>query len=79
MLLVDRKIIGIPFRLEERAKSLVKLLDKYSNIPMSLTDGCLVRMSELYENSLVFTLNHDFKLYRRHGRQVIATLMPSRT
>ena len=77
--LVDRKIIKIPFRLEEHAKSLFQLLDKYSNVPMSLADGCLVRMSELYENSLVFTLDHDFKLYRRHGRQVIATLMPSRT
>ena len=76
--LVDRKIIKIPFRLEEHAKSLFQLLDKYSNVPMSLADACLVRMSELYENSLVFTLDHDFKLYRRHGRQVIAALMPTR-
>lgn len=76
--LVHRKIIEIPFRLETHASSLAKLLDKYSNVPMSLADACLVRMSELYENSLVFTLDHDFKLYRRHGRQIIATLMPAK-
>ena len=76
--LIHRKIIEIPFRLEAHAQSLAMLLDKYSDVPMSLADACLVRMSELYENSLVFTLDHDFKLYRRHGRQVIAALMPTR-
>ena len=73
---VDRKILKIPFRLDAHAKSLGNLIAKYSNIPMSLADACLVRMSELDENSVVFTLDHDFKLYRRHGRQVIPTLMP---
>jgi len=43
---------------------------------MSLADACLVRMSELREDSVVFTIDRDFRLYRRHGRQVIPTLMP---
>ena len=74
--LVDRKILEIPFRVETYAKSLANLLDKYSNIPMSLADACLVRMSELFEASVVLTFDRDFKVYRRHGRQVITTLMP---
>ena len=73
---VDRRIIEIPFCVAEHAKSLGNLIAKYSNIPMSLADACLVRMSELDENSVVFTLDRDFKLYRKHGRQVIPTLMP---
>lgn len=72
---VDRKIVEIPFRVDAHAKSLGNLMAKYSNVPMSLADACLVRMSELNENCVVFTLDHDFKLYRRHGRQVIPTLM----
>lgn len=74
--LVKRKVVVIPFHLEAHADSLARLLDKYSNVPISLADACLVRMSELYENIAVFTLDHDFKLYRRHGRQVIPALMP---
>lgn len=73
---VERKIVEIPFQVAANAKSLANLLAKYSNVPISLADACLVRMSELHENSLVFTFDRDFKLYRRHGRQVIPTLMP---
>lgn len=52
------------------------LLKKYASVPMSLADGCLVRMSELYPSGRVFTLDSDFGIYRRNGRQKIATLMP---
>lgn len=74
--LVARRVLVIPFRVDAHATSLADLLEKYSNIPMSLADACLVRMSELREDSLVFTIDRDFRLYRRHGRQVIPTLMP---
>lgn len=74
--LVDRKIIEIPFRIDAHAKSMANLLAKYADVPMSLADACLVRMSEINENSILLTFDHDFKVYRRHGRQVIPTLMP---
>ena len=74
--LVNRKIVEIPFRVQAHAESLARLLDKYSNVPMSLADACLVRMSELYEQIALLTLDEDFRLYRRHGRQVIPALMP---
>lgn len=74
--LVGRKIIEIPFRIDAHAKSMANLLAKYADVPMSLADACLVRMSEINENSILLTFDHDFKVYRRHGRQVIPTLMP---
>ena len=37
---------------------------------MSLAEACLVRLSELHSDCQVFTLNADFRRYRRHGRQV---------
>jgi len=38
---------------------------------MSLADACLVRMAELYKDSVVFTFDSDFKIYRKNRRQVI--------
>jgi len=45
-------------------------------VPMSLADACLVRMTELDGSRAVMTLDGDFLLYRRHGRQVIPVMMP---
>ncbi len=75
--LLRRDAIAIPFRLREHADSIARLLRKYGDVPMSLADACLVRMSEIHEDSLILTLDSHFKLYRRHGRQVIPTLMPA--
>jgi uncharacterized protein len=43
---------------------------------MSLADACLVRLAELYPQSPVLTLDSDFLIYRKNGRQVIAVLSP---
>ena len=42
---------------------------------MSLADACLVRMAERYSSSIVMTLDRDFRIYRKHGRQVIPVQM----
>jgi len=75
---VAEKRIIIPFVLGEEGSAIEKLIDRYRNIPMSLADACLVRMAEIHTGSLVFTLDEDFKLYRKSNRQVIATVMPPR-
>jgi predicted nucleic acid-binding protein len=74
--LIQRKILRISFHLEEHIDPVNKLLIKYQSVPMSLADACLVRMSELHSNSSVFTLDSDFNLYRKNGRQVIPSIMP---
>jgi len=43
---------------------------------MSLADACMVRMSELYPRLMVFTLDSDFRIYRRYGKKVINAIMP---
>ncbi len=43
---------------------------------MSLADACLVRMSEIYPNSLLLTLDRDFIIYRRNKNQVIDLIIP---
>lgn len=58
---------------------LAKLLQRYVSVPMSFADASLVRMSELFPRSVVATLDSDFRVYRRNGRQVIPLLMPDDT
>lgn len=55
---------------------LLDLLDKYADVPMSLADAGLVRLTEIMPNSLLLTTDTDFKIYRRLGRRVIPTRMP---
>ena len=61
------------------ADELFQVLDlraKYADVPMSLADACLVRMSETLPDPVVLTTDADFKIYRRHSRQVVPCLLP---
>ena len=51
-------------------------MQRYADTPMSLADACLVRMSELLPDSRVLTMDSDFAVYRRNGRQAIPLLTP---
>src|SRR5471032_3442147 len=66
------------FSLKAERERVFKLMDTYSDQPMSLVDGCLVRMSELRADSKIFTLDRHFKVYRRNRRQVIPLITPLR-
>lgn len=74
--LLQRGVLAIPFRIDEEAQRLAKLLARYASVPMSLADACLVRMAEQQAKGVVMTLDSDFRIYRKHGRQVIPTIMP---
>ena len=73
---VQRRLIQCPFQINEEAESLRRLMTKYRDLPMSLADACLVRMAELNPNAKVLTIDHHFRVYRKHGRQPIPTIMP---
>jgi hypothetical protein len=45
---------------------------------MSLADACLVRLAELHDKPRVWTLDSDFRVYRRLGRLIIPMLTPGR-
>lgn len=75
--LVNRGVIQSTFNLEQEVQPLMKLIKRYADVPMSLADACLVRMAEQHAQSKVFTLDQDFRIYRKHGRQVIPLLMPN--
>ena len=66
--------IGID--LQSDAAGVESLMRRYADTPMSLADACLVRLTERYPDSRLFTLDSDFEHYRRNGRQVIPLLRP---
>ena len=73
--LMARGAVRIGMSLGDEIDSVQALLqghfERYDNVPASLADACLVRLSELYERCRVVTLDSDFNIYRRHGRKVI--------
>jgi uncharacterized protein len=74
--LVARGVVRVGMVLNEEIVPVQSLFERYDNVPASLADACLVRMSELFERCRVFTLDADFHIYRRHGRKVIPLLCP---
>ncbi len=76
--LVERDVIRVSFGVSDHISVVRKLMRKYRSSPMSFAGACLVRMSELHADSVVFTLDSDFRVYRRNGRQILPLLFPPR-
>lgn len=74
--LLERGVIRIALGVQEEQADPRQLMRRYRNRPMSLADACLVRLSEIHTAGEVFTLDSDFRIYRRHGNRVIPVLMP---
>lgn len=74
--LLERGAIRLAIDIEEQQADLRALMRRYRNRPMSLADACLVRLSELHPDGEVFTLDSDFRIYRRNGNRVIPALLP---
>ena len=75
--LIERGVVRIAMSLAEESQAVAALFNRYDNIPASLADACLIRMSELYDPCKVLTLDSDFHIYRRHGRKAIPLLRPA--
>jgi predicted nucleic acid-binding protein len=66
--LFERGVCALMFDLAGHFNQVSALVEKYGDVPMSLADACLVRMSEVVPNCVVLTLDRDFRIYRRHKR-----------
>ena len=69
--------LEIAFDLADNLVELLVLVKKYRDQKMDLADACVVRMSELFYDGLVYTDDEsDFSVYRRHSRQAIPCVFP---
>jgi uncharacterized protein len=64
------------FSYQEHSAEILRHLERYASIPMSFADACLVRMSEIERDSIIFTTDRDFLTYRRNRRQPIPLISP---
>jgi len=76
--MVQQGILRVALHLDREILALSALTDRYDNVPMSLADACLVRMAELFPRHRICTLDSDFLIYRKHGRQSIDPIIPPR-
>lgn len=74
--LLNNGALEINFRLADNLKETQALLAKYADVPMSLADACIVRMAELNAGHAVFTLDSDFKIYRKYGNKQLKLISP---
>lgn len=74
--MLRRSAVVPSFNLREHVEPIGILMSKYADVPMSLADACVVRMTELLPDPIVLTTDRDFTLYRRNGRQIIPCRLP---
>jgi uncharacterized protein len=69
--------LELAFDMSENRAELLALARKYRDQEMDLADACVVRMSELFDDSVVYTVDKtDFSVYRKHGRRAIRCVFP---
>ena len=74
--MLRRRALVLAFELAENVVPITKLIEKYSDVPMSLADACLVRMTETFADPIILTTDKDFRVYRRHSRQLVPCVIP---
>src|SRR6266480_2285377 len=67
---------GASFSYHDESAEILRQLERYDDVPMSFADACLVRMSELERDCIIFTTDRDFLTYRRNRRQAIPLICP---
>jgi predicted nucleic acid-binding protein len=75
--LIRRGAVTVAFRLADELEPVQRVIAKYGPRRTDLADACLVRMSEVYADPVVVTMDSQFRdVYRRHGRKTIPTVLP---
>lgn len=74
--LMRRRALHCAFNLGDDFETVLTLMHKYTDVPMSLADACLVRMTETFPNAVLLTTDNDFRIYRRHSRKSVPCVLP---
>lgn len=74
--LMEAGFVRVGFDLQREYASVRELMRRYAAQPMSLADACLVRLAEQHPEAAVWTLNRDFRIYRKNRRQTLSLISP---
>lgn len=77
--LIRTGLVQPAFVLADHTARIAELATRYRDRRPGLADLCLIRMSELYPQHPVITTDlAEFRVYRRHRREVIPLIHPNR-
>jgi len=75
--LLEDEMLRVAFDCSRNLEPLKELARRYGDRKPDFADICLVRMSELFPQHVVITVDeNDFRVYRRNKRETIPTLCP---
>lgn len=74
--MVHAGALRLAFSLAQEINAVRHLFTRYADVPISLADACVVRMAELHAGHSVCTLDSDFRVYRKHGREPLPVILP---
>ena len=74
--LLGNGALRVGLHVEDHLTALRALHRKYRDVPISLADACIVRLAESHDDHAVLTLDSDFTVYRKHGRQALDLIRP---
>ena len=75
--MIDDGLVSLSFDCRDHLPHLAALARRYADRHPDLADLCLIRMSELYPNHSVITVDReDFRVYRRNKREAIPLITP---
>ncbi|HUF48884.1 MAG TPA: PIN domain-containing protein [Vicinamibacterales bacterium] len=75
--LLERQAVQPAFVLGDDLDAVLQVMEKYEDVPASLADASIVRMTETLAEPTVLTTDADFRVYRRHGRRTVPCVLPS--
>jgi predicted nucleic acid-binding protein len=75
--MVAKGALKIAFSVDDHLDQVRGLVGKYRSVPMSLADACIVCMAERHDRHVVWTVDSDFSVYRKHGRQQLMLIHPA--
>ena len=75
--LLRRDVLRVGFDAASDLEPVLRLMDKHRDVPASLADAILVRMTEVLPDPVLLTTDRDFRVYRRHGRQAVPVVIPA--
>lgn len=61
-MVLRRRAVVCAFHLGGDAEAVLKLMQKYADVPVSFADACLVRMTEVLADPILLTADTDFRI-----------------
>jgi uncharacterized protein len=74
--MLETGLVRLSFDIESHRPELSKLAQRYADRQPDLADLCLIRMSELFPDHPVLTVDGEFRIYRRNRRETIPVIIP---